>query len=224
LVLPATTPSGFCLAGILYFTLLIRLPAHCRASAHFFSEISCLRCARDLGSGSTPRTSGFSAVSFAHSSAFSFPGTPLWAGYHRISMVMSGSHACRTPLRLSYIPGGYPHARKKYARYPAIICTTTGPRVHCRKATADRKGLRSSLMSRLPYGAWPRKNSAPDRFRDPGAEAHRDATEGRHHHRGPDRHAPVLQFRAFWSAFATTTTRPLSSSSLRVATDHLPLF
>ena len=57
-----------------HFALEIRLPAHCRASAHFFSEISHLRCARDLWSGSTPRASGFSAASFAHSSAFSFPG------------------------------------------------------------------------------------------------------------------------------------------------------
>ena len=33
--LPATVPSGFFLAGILYF-LVIPSPAHCRASAYFF--------------------------------------------------------------------------------------------------------------------------------------------------------------------------------------------
>jgi len=39
---------------------------------------------------STPRASGSSAASLAHSSASSFPGTPLWAGHHRISTVMFG--------------------------------------------------------------------------------------------------------------------------------------
>jgi hypothetical protein len=79
------------------FLLVTRPSAHCRASAHFFSEISRLRCATDLGNGaslappishSTPRASGLSAASFAHSSAFSFSGTHLWAGHHRISIVM----------------------------------------------------------------------------------------------------------------------------------------
>jgi len=45
----ATVPSGFCVLGILYFFLEARPPAHWRASAHFFSEISRLRRARDLG-------------------------------------------------------------------------------------------------------------------------------------------------------------------------------
>ena len=85
--------------GILYFLAEIRFPAHWRASSHFFVKISRLMCARDLGSGtgrappcshSTPRASGFSAAIFAHSSAFSLPGTPLWAGHHRISMVIPG--------------------------------------------------------------------------------------------------------------------------------------
>jgi hypothetical protein len=99
LELPATVPSGFCLASILYFFLGIQLPAHWRAAAHFFSEISCLRCARGLGSDigrapacshSTLRASGSSAARLAHSSAFSLPGTPLCAGHYRMSMVMSG--------------------------------------------------------------------------------------------------------------------------------------
>jgi len=51
LELPATVMSGFCLLGILYFFLEVRAPAHCPASAHFFSEVSLLRCARGLGSG-----------------------------------------------------------------------------------------------------------------------------------------------------------------------------
>ena len=49
--LPATAPSGFWLFDVLYPFLEIWPPAHCRASAHFFSVISRLRCARDLGSG-----------------------------------------------------------------------------------------------------------------------------------------------------------------------------
>jgi hypothetical protein len=90
LVLPATVWSGCCRCGILYLWLEIRPPAHCRASVHFFSEISRLRWARDLGSRSTPRAYGVPAASFAHSSAFSLPAMPLWAGHHRISMAMSG--------------------------------------------------------------------------------------------------------------------------------------
>ena len=31
-----------------------------------------------------------SAAALAHSSAYSIPAIPLWAGHHRISMVMSG--------------------------------------------------------------------------------------------------------------------------------------
>ena len=46
-------PSGLCLFGILYFFLEVRPPAHCRASAHFFSEISRLMLARDLGRASS---------------------------------------------------------------------------------------------------------------------------------------------------------------------------
>jgi len=84
----ATVSSGFCLAGILYFFLEVRPPAHWRSSAHLFSEISRLRYERDLGSGirdppcnhSTPRASGSSSASFAHSPAFSLSGTPLSAG------------------------------------------------------------------------------------------------------------------------------------------------
>jgi hypothetical protein len=86
---PCNRSVRFLLSWQLVLRFVIRLPAHCRASAHLFSEIGRFRCARDLGSGSTPRASGFSAASFAHSSAFSFPGTPMWAGHHRISM-MSG--------------------------------------------------------------------------------------------------------------------------------------
>jgi len=83
-------------------------PAHCRASAHSFSEISRLRCARDLGSGivraltqseypshSTPWASGFSAASLAHSSAFSLPGTPLCAGTTRSSSHVRDSRESR---------------------------------------------------------------------------------------------------------------------------------
>jgi hypothetical protein len=90
LELPATTPSGFCFAVFLYFVLDVRLPAHWRTSAHFFSKIAAFRCATDLGSGSTPRVSGLSATSFAQSSAFSFPRTPARAGHPRIAMVMPG--------------------------------------------------------------------------------------------------------------------------------------
>ena len=101
--LPATVSSSFCLLGILHFLLEARPPAHRRASVHFFSEISRLRCARGLGSGtaracarseypshSTPRASGSSAASLAYSSAFSFLGTPLCAGHQQVSMVTSG--------------------------------------------------------------------------------------------------------------------------------------
>ena len=101
--LSAAVTSGFCWLRILYFFLEVRLSAHCWAFIHYFSEISRPRCVRDLGSGiarastwlkyssySTPRASGSSAASLAHSSAFSFPGTILCAGHHRISMVVSG--------------------------------------------------------------------------------------------------------------------------------------
>jgi len=66
---------------------------------------------RDLGSGierasarseyashSTPRASGSSAASLAHSSAFSLPVTPLCAGHQRISMVMSGPDRRRVAI------------------------------------------------------------------------------------------------------------------------------
>jgi len=79
-VLSATTLSGFWLFGMRYFALEMRPPAHDRASAHFFSEISRLRIARDHGSGPgfpTPRVLGFSAAIFAHSSVFSLPAMPL---------------------------------------------------------------------------------------------------------------------------------------------------
>jgi len=42
-VLAAIAPSGLWLSGILYFFLVVRPPAHCHASTHFFSEISPLR-------------------------------------------------------------------------------------------------------------------------------------------------------------------------------------
>ena len=92
----AIRPLAF---GILYFFVEVRPPAHCRASAHFFSLISRAMLARDLGRGSerapsshsTPRVSGSSAASLAHSSAFSFPSTPSCAGHHLFSMVMSGT-------------------------------------------------------------------------------------------------------------------------------------
>jgi len=102
LVLPATVPLGFWLFGILYFFLEVRPPAHCRASAHFFSEISHLMFARDLGRASsghsTPRVSGSSAVSLAHLSACSFPSTPSCAGYHLISIVMPGAFLCSSAM------------------------------------------------------------------------------------------------------------------------------
>ena len=87
-MLLATTPSGFWLFGMRYFVLEVRPPAHCLASAHFFSEISRLRLARDRGSG--PWVPACPATSLAHSSAFSLPAIPLWPGHHRISMVMPG--------------------------------------------------------------------------------------------------------------------------------------
>ena len=69
------------------------LPAQRLASAHFFSEISRVRCARDLGSGIVRASVRYeypiyvdshstrsSSASLAHSSAFSFPRTsPLFA-------------------------------------------------------------------------------------------------------------------------------------------------
>ena len=69
-MLLATSLSGFWLFATRYFALEMRPPAHDRASAHFFSEISRLRLARERGSGpgfSTPRVLGFSAAIFAHS-------------------------------------------------------------------------------------------------------------------------------------------------------------
>ena len=51
LALPATAPVGLWLSGMRYFVLDGRPLANCRASAHFFSEISRLRFASDLGSG-----------------------------------------------------------------------------------------------------------------------------------------------------------------------------
>ena len=84
-MLSATTLSGFWLFAMRYFVLEIRPPAHDRASAHFFSEISCLRLARDHGSGpgfSTPRVLDFSAAIFAHSLTFPLPTMPLCAGHH----------------------------------------------------------------------------------------------------------------------------------------------
>jgi len=41
-------------------------------------------------SPSTPRASGSSATIFAHLPALSLPVTPLWAGHHRISMMIPG--------------------------------------------------------------------------------------------------------------------------------------
>jgi len=85
---------------VMYFFPVTRESAQALDSYHFFSEISRLGCASDLGWGinrlpyrpvhcfhSTPRASGFSAANIAHSSTFSFPGTPLWAGHHLISIV-----------------------------------------------------------------------------------------------------------------------------------------
>jgi len=102
-VLPATAPSGRWLSGNRYFFLEVLPPAHCRASAHFFSEISRLRLARDCGRGaarasvlprelshSTQLGFGSPAAIFAYSSAFSLPVTLLWAGHHRISMTIPG--------------------------------------------------------------------------------------------------------------------------------------
>ena len=57
-MLPAATPSGFWVFGIRYFVLEVRPPAHWRASAHFFSEISRLRFARDRGRGIVVPPSG----------------------------------------------------------------------------------------------------------------------------------------------------------------------
>jgi len=44
----------------------------------------------EQGIHSMPRVFGSSAASLAHSSAFSFPSTPLWAEHHLISMLMPG--------------------------------------------------------------------------------------------------------------------------------------
>ena len=50
-MLPAAVPSGLWLVGILYFVSEDLPPAYWRASAHFLSEISRLRSARDHGGG-----------------------------------------------------------------------------------------------------------------------------------------------------------------------------
>jgi len=86
-VLLATAPSGFWLSGIRYF-LEVRPLAHWRASAHFFSEISRLRLARDRGMGLW--LPACSAAALAYSSAFSLPVTPLCAGHYRISTTIPG--------------------------------------------------------------------------------------------------------------------------------------
>jgi hypothetical protein len=95
LELPAPAPLGLWLFGRQYFVLQVRLPAHCRAFLHFFSEISRLRLARDLGrgvsllldlpGGPSPSTSVVlrsAAAALAHSSAFSLPAIPLCAGHY----------------------------------------------------------------------------------------------------------------------------------------------
>jgi len=79
-VLLATVSFGLWLFGSRYFALEVHPPAHCRASAHFFSEISRLRFANYRGIGarfSTPREPGSSAPTFAHLSASSLPAMPL---------------------------------------------------------------------------------------------------------------------------------------------------
>ena len=81
----------------------VRLPIHWCTSVHFFSEISYLRLARNHDrstpytsiwaekfSHSTLQVSSFSIHIFTHLSTFSLLVTPLYAGYHRTSMTISG--------------------------------------------------------------------------------------------------------------------------------------
>lgn len=91
-----------------------RSPTHRLALAHFFSKISRLRCAGDLGSGisrappcnySTPCASGSSAASLAHSLAFSFPVAPLCAGRHRIFDDNIRSCPPKEEMRCASVPG-----------------------------------------------------------------------------------------------------------------------
>jgi len=49
-------------------------------------------------SHSTPWAAGSSAVSFAHSSALSFPSMPWWLGHHRISILKFGALARRVAI------------------------------------------------------------------------------------------------------------------------------
>jgi len=89
-------------------------PVQALASCHFFSENPRFTLAKDLGSGktlpvvepsgflvenhSTPWSSGSSAASLAHSSAFSLPSMPWWLGHHRISILTLGSLARRVAI------------------------------------------------------------------------------------------------------------------------------
>jgi len=123
--------SGFCLLGILCFFLQARPPDHCLASAHAFSKISSLRCTRGLGSGiarasarseypsySTPKASGSSAASFAHSTAFSFPGTLLCAEHHLISN-LDGDVGAFFFLFIHYSHATYgDHGEDMYSPFP----------------------------------------------------------------------------------------------------------
>ena len=94
-MLPATAPSGFWLSGIRYFALEVRPPAHRLASAHFFSEISRLRLARDRGS--SPWVPGCPAASLAHSPAGGVEGW-LEAGGWRLEEKFPARERSRTVL------------------------------------------------------------------------------------------------------------------------------
>lgn len=102
MVLLATVPSGLLIFGILYFILGVWSPAQLRACAYFFSEISRLMFACDLGSGigrASVRSEylSHSTAGIWHSCCKIGPFVgllifchTLCAGYHLISVVIPG--------------------------------------------------------------------------------------------------------------------------------------
>jgi hypothetical protein len=81
-----------------------------------------------------PRASGSSAASLAHSSAFSFPGTPLWAGHHRISIMMPGLALLSAAMwlaRVIWLGLGSSEAMRLIATWASVkIVTRSGAVCH----------------------------------------------------------------------------------------------
>jgi len=101
LVLPATVLSGLWLLGVLYFVLEVRPPAHWRASAHFFSEISRFRCAKHLGRGIARASAWYVQL------AQPFHPTGVWLPRRNlcpfVGLFIAGDFlVCQTPPNLDY--------------------------------------------------------------------------------------------------------------------------